>query len=162
MVAIYYLVCIGFVIAGIILFVQNQKRKKKVSTEVEQLAQESPKLNTPCKVQVFHDSSHEENKIRKKWPYAFSLNNGPQQIVNADCTIEFSTSLQQNALTGYGRGDYGGISRHPSLDSPFKFEAVEGGLIQLICKPVFHYNGGHGSWDTNIQYYEGQPDSPVS
>jgi hypothetical protein len=111
-------------------------------------------LISPCKVIVFRDSRGEQERMRK-WIYAFALNNGEKQYINDGCSIEFSTSFKNNALVGYGRNDYGGLSRQPSLDSPFKFEADDGGVIKLISKPTWDYSGGNGKWKNNLTYIKG-------
>ena len=138
---------IGYIVYSIL----KQVRKRKVHEAVAQVAQSGTPLCQPCRVQIYRDSSANTDLMRK-WPYTFSLNNGEKRIVNDGCMIEFTTNTKSNALVGYGRSDYGGISKHPSLDSPFVLEAAEGGLIRLIAKPTFDYSCGDGKWKSNLEY----------
>lgn len=152
---IAFVVGVVGLIAFIVYFIGRQVRKRKVHETAAQVSQSSVQLAQPCRVQIYRDSSADTDLMRK-WPYAFSLNNGEKRNVNDGCTIEFMTNAKSNALVGYGRSDYGGISKHPSLDSPFIFEAVEDGLIRLIAKPTFDYTGGNGKWKSNLEFYTGE------
>jgi len=133
-------------------FEERGAYKLKVQTEIEELIANNEQLSSPCKIQVYRDNSIATDKI-KKWLFAFALNNGEKQQIDDGSTIEFSTSLKNNVLVGYGRANNGGLSQHPSIDSPFKFEAVEGGLVKLISKPEF-YPAGEGKWKNNLNYDE--------
>ena len=134
-------------LASLVAFVLKQVAKNKINKNVAKLMETSEKLSLPCKVIVFRDSSE---MPKKEWQYAISLNNEEKRFVNDGYAIEFSTSFKNNALAGYGRSDYVGISRHPSLDSPFIFEAVEDGIVKIILKPTFDYSGGNGIWKSNF------------
>ncbi|MCL2080274.1 MAG: hypothetical protein FWH17_10650 [Oscillospiraceae bacterium] len=134
-------VCLG---ATLIYFILRQVHKKKVRTETSNILNNSEPLSEPCKVQVYLQM---EAHIQK-WQYVLSLNNDGMRCVNHGNTIEFFITHKKNSLVGFGRGYYGGY-KNPAIDSPFIFDAVDGGNIKILCKPVW-VDTSNSTWKSNF------------
>jgi hypothetical protein len=82
----------------------------------------SEQLTTPCKIIFFRDKALFGAIV----PQTVNLNGREIGDVNNGKSIEFTTNKKSNAITVTDRA--GGISK------PYKFDAVEGGLIEVHFK----------------------------
>jgi hypothetical protein len=143
---------------GVILAVVSSKKEAK---KVKQFLQTATPLKTPCKIKITCDCAVSEIALSKnaKGVYVFSINNGERKQINDYETIEFFTSVKENILTGYGDAS---VSKNTvigkpfidgmkffSIDSPFVFEAVNGGVVRFSARPSFALGKG---WKNNLAF----------
>ena len=144
-----------FVICGLVLLiciiamaVSIKKNENAKKTQVEQYIQEATALQSPCKIQItLNTELMQVNNIC----FSFSLNKSKNIQVNNGEKIEFTTSFKQNILLGYIQ-TVRGVAKSmkvSTIDTPFTFEAVDGGLIQILSKPEMIEGP---KWKSNLTY----------
>ncbi len=125
----FILLAVVIGVAGFISGILAKRRGRESAVKsVSQYQEDNTPLSEPCTI-VIQLNYTNDYAVNMGWKYGFSLNGAEPQYAKLKTQLIMTTDVEKNALLGYGLTGITGYK--PSIEEPFVFTAVPGGVIRL-------------------------------